>query len=96
MGTRGAALVGGARRIRIHGRWVEVRAEVASIEGLSAHADQSELLAWLDALPRAPSHVYITHGEPEPADALRLAIGLRQPWPCTVPDYRETVDVEPG
>ena len=93
MGTRGAAMVAGAKQIRIHGQWVPVRAEVVSIEGLSAHADRDELLAWLDALPRPPRHVYVTHGEPEAADSLRQAISEKHGWACSVPDYQETVDV---
>ena len=93
VGTRGAAMVGGAKQIRIHGEWIPVRAEVASIEGLSAHADREELLAWLDALPSAPKHVYVTHGEPEAADALRQAIAEKHGWPCSVPEFQETVDL---
>lgn len=91
MGTRGAAMVGGASEIRIHGDWIPVRAEVASIDGMSAHADREELLAWLDGLPSAPRHVYVTHGEPVSADSLRQAIAERHRWPCSVPEYRESV-----
>jgi metallo-beta-lactamase family protein len=92
-GTRGAALAAGEKQVRIHGEWVPVRAEVASVEGLSASADREELLAWLDALPTPPRHVYVTHGEPEAADALRLAISQRHGWPCSVPEYRESTDL---
>ncbi len=88
-GTRGAAMVGGAREIKIHGEWIPVRAEVTTLDGLSAHADRDDLLAWIDALPRAPRHVYVTHGEPEAADALRQAIEERHRWPCSVPEYLE-------
>lgn len=88
-GTRGAAMVGGVDAIKIHGAYVPVRAEVANLETLSAHADRDELLAWLGTL-RAPRRVFVTHGEPVAADALRLAIEERHGWPCTVPDYRES------
>jgi len=94
MGTRGAALVGGAQQIRIHGRWVPVRAEVVSIEGLSAHADRDELLAWVQALATAPKHVYVTHGEPEAADSLRQAIAEHCGWSCSVPEYQESVELD--
>ncbi len=93
-GTRGAALVGGATQVRMHGAWVPVRAEVANLDGLSAHADRDALLAWIGALPRAPGHVYVTHGEPEAADALRQAIEERHRWPCSVPEYLETAEVQ--
>lgn len=92
-GTRGAALVGGAPQVKIHGEWIPVRAEVANLEGLSAHADREGLLAWIGALPRAPRRVYVTHGEPEAADALRQAIEERHRWPCSVPEYMEITNL---
>jgi metallo-beta-lactamase family protein len=93
MGTRGASLVAGAKSVRMHGRWVPVRAEVASLEGMSSHADRDELLAWLGALPAPPRHVYVTHGDPEAADSLRQAIQEQLKWPVSVPEYQESVDV---
>ncbi len=92
-GTRGAAMVGGARTIRIHGAWIPVNAEVVSLQGMSAHADREGLLAWIAKLPRAPGHVYVTHGETEAADALRQAIEERHGWPCSVPEYLDSVDL---
>jgi metallo-beta-lactamase family protein len=93
VGTRGAAMVGGARTIRIHGQWIPVNAEVVNVRGMSAHADREGLLAWIAKLPRAPGHVYVTHGEPEAADALRQAIEERHGWPCSVPEYLDSVDI---
>ena len=91
-GTRGAALAGGAAAIKIHGQYVPVRAEVARIDSLSAHADQRELLAWLGAGPR-PREIYLVHGEPEARDALRLKISEQLGWECNIPDYRETASL---
>jgi metallo-beta-lactamase family protein len=93
MGTRGGTLVGGARQVRMHGHWIPVRAEVASLEGLSSHADREELLAWLAGMVTPPRHVYVTHGEPEAADSLRQAISERFGWRCDVPEYRDVVDL---
>jgi metallo-beta-lactamase family protein len=90
-GTRGASIVAGARTVKIHGSYVPIRAEIARIDNLSAHADRDELLAWIGALPARPSRIYVTHGEPIAADALRQAIEERHGWPCTVPEYRDTV-----
>ncbi|HEX7438990.1 MAG TPA: MBL fold metallo-hydrolase, partial [Caldimonas sp.] len=92
-GTRGAAIVAGATTVKIHGQYVPIRAEVAWIDSLSAHADRDELLAWVGALPAAPQRVFVTHGEPVPADALRQAIEERHHWPCTVPEYRDVVEL---
>jgi metallo-beta-lactamase family protein len=93
MGTRGAAMAAGEKQIRIHAEWVPVRAEVACIEGLSAHADRDELVAWLDAMPARPRHVYVVHGEPVAADSLRQAISHRSGWRCSVPEYGESIDL---
>lgn len=92
-GTRGAALVGGAREVKIHGEYVPVRAEVASLGSISAHADRNELLAWIGRLPRAPQRVFVTHGEPVAADRLRLAIEEKFHWSTAVPEHRQSVEL---
>jgi metallo-beta-lactamase family protein len=79
--------------VKIHGQHAPIRAEVAQIDSLSAHADRDELLAWVAAMPAAPRQVFVTHGEPVPADALRQAIEERHHWPCTVPEYRDVVEL---
>ena len=92
-GTRGAALANGAARLRIFGEDVPVRAEVARLDHLSAHADAGEILAWMGELQRAPKKVFITHGEPAAADALRQRIERELHWHCHMPYYTETVDL---
>ena len=92
-GTRGRALVDGAKTIKMFGDYVPVRAEVAVIDNLSAHADADETLDWLRGFSAPPRQTFITHGEPAAADALRLRIGEALRWNCTVPDYLETVEL---
>ncbi len=92
-GTRGASLVGGAKAVKIFGDYVPVRAEVANLDLLSAHADRQQLLDWLAQLPAAPRRVFVTHGEPVAADALRLAIEERFGWDCVVPEYRAAYEL---
>lgn len=92
-GTRGAALVAGARSVRIHGQDFEVRAEIGQLEALSAHADAGELLAWMGALPAPPRRVFVTHGEAAAADALRFRIEREMNWSALVPADRETVEL---
>ena len=53
-GTRGAALVGGADEVKIHGQWIPVRAEIAQLQSLSAHADRDQLVAWLKSAASLP------------------------------------------
>jgi metallo-beta-lactamase family protein len=90
-GTRGASLVGGAKAVKIFGEYVPVRAEVANLDMLSAHADRDQLLAWAGSMRHPPQQVFVTHGEPVAADALRLGIEERLGWPCTVPEYLQSV-----
>ena len=90
-GTRGADLAAGAGEVKIHGAYVPVRAEVVHLDGFSSHADYEEVLAWLGGLPAAPREVFITHGEPAAADAMRRRIGERFGWPCRVPAFGERV-----
>ena len=90
-GTRGRALLEGARTLRIHGRDVPVRAQVAAIDGLSAHADRNELLRWLRGFTRAPAMTYLVHGEPAPASSLAAAIEHELGWPVQVAADRQAV-----
>ena len=84
----------GAEAIKIHGKYVPVRAEVANIDNLSAHADYTEILAWLKHFAAPPQQTFITHGEPAAADALRQRIEEQLGWRVYVPDYLETVRLE--
>lgn len=84
-GTRGRKLLDGVREIRIHGRWVQVQAEVAELPMLSAHADADELMRWLSGFRQPPSRVFIVHGEPDASEALRERIGRELGWAAVVP-----------
>lgn len=93
-GTRGASMLAGAASVKIHGREVPVKAEVAALDTLSAHADWRETLGWLEGFSAEPRRTFITHGEPAAADALRLRIAEARGWQCHVPDYLEEQDIE--
>lgn len=95
-GTRGAALARGDSTVRIYGEDVPVRAEVVQLGAASAHADASELIGWLRAAPKAPRGVFITHGEPDAADALRLRIKRELQWAAHIPEYLDSVDLTNG
>lgn len=92
-GTRGAALIGGAKSMKIHGAHIPVRATVVNLEMLSAHADQAELLGWLRSFEVAPRTTFITHGEPAASAALKLRIEAELGWSCRTPEYREEAEL---
>jgi len=83
-GTRGRSLLDGATRLRMFGQDVPVQAQVEVIDGLSAHADQSEILRWLSGFKRAPEKTYIVHGEDGPARTLATVIQERLGWTAEV------------
>ena len=73
-GTLGQIILSGAREVRIHGELVPVQAHITSLGTYSAHADHSELMAWIKA--RLPAHgaLFLTHGEDDERVALRDAL----------------------
>jgi len=83
-GTRGADLLAGKPNVRIHGGTVPVRAEVSVMHGLSAHADESELIDWIASAPKPPRRVFLVHGEPRESDALRKGMEERLGLQVTV------------
>jgi len=92
-GTRGARLAAGESSLRIFGVEVPIKAEIVNLQGLSAHADRNGLLRWLRGAARPPRRVYVTHGEPDAADALRYAIEHELGWSARVPEHLETVEL---
>lgn len=90
-GTRGAAMVGGAKTVKIFGEYIPVRAKVTNMDMLSAHADADEIMSWLGGFQKSPRLTFITHGEPDASDALRRRMVEELAWNCVVPDYREEV-----
>ncbi len=90
-GTRGDALARGARSLKIHGSYVDIAAEVVQLDVFSAHADQSDLLAWLGACEKPPRRVFVTHGEGVPADTLRRLARDRLRLEARVPEHGEQV-----
>jgi metallo-beta-lactamase family protein len=90
-GTRGAKLVAGAREVRIFGEYVQVKAQVSHLEGLSAHADATEIIQWLRGFKKPPEQTYVVHGEPEAADAMRTRIEDELGWKVKMPQHLQTV-----
>ncbi|HEX8864262.1 MAG TPA: MBL fold metallo-hydrolase [Lentzea sp.] len=89
-GTRARLLVQGAREIKIHGRYVPVKADVEVIEAFSAHADADELVAWATN-GTAPATTYVVHGEPDSAAMLARRLETEHDHLAVVPADGERV-----
>jgi metallo-beta-lactamase family protein len=83
-GTLGRRLVDGAKTARIYGKEIPVRAEIYTIGGFSAHADQAAILHWLKQFKRPPTQTFVVHGEPNAAQALADYI-KKMNWEVTIP-----------
>ena len=92
-GTPGRALLDGVRRLQLHGEEVPVRAEVVDLPQFSAHADGREVERWLGNFETAPKHVFLVHGEPAGARALRQTLEEKFRWPVSLAEYRQEVDL---
>lgn len=90
-GTRGRSLEEGARSVLIHGREVQVNAQIRRLHGLSAHADQSELLRWMGEFQRPPAQCYLVHGEPVAAEAFKKKIEDELDWPVSIAQDQQVV-----
>jgi metallo-beta-lactamase family protein len=89
-GTRGWSLQNGAATVRIHGEDVPVKARVAMLSGLSAHADEAEIERWLETFPAPPRKTLLVHGEPAALAAAQARLD-RLGWPGHAPAHLEEV-----
>jgi metallo-beta-lactamase family protein len=88
-GTRGRSLLDGAEVLKIHGKYVPVRAEICELPGFSVHADREELVGWLRTATREPETVLVVHGEPTAAESLRRTITSTLDWTAVAPTLGE-------
>jgi metallo-beta-lactamase family protein len=92
-GTRGRLLKDGATTTRIHGRDIPVAAHIETMDSMSAHADQNEIMHWLGGFKRAPSVTCLVHGEPEPMDVLKARIERELGWNVKTPAHQESMEL---
>lgn len=90
-GTLGRRLVDGADLVKIFGEEIPVRADIYTIGGLSAHADQAGLLGWLGHFKQPPQQTFVVHGETSTSESFAQLIHDRMGWTARVPQENETV-----
>jgi metallo-beta-lactamase family protein len=92
-GTRGATIKAGAKEVKIFGDFVSIRAQIATFEQFSDHADPSELLTWLRTFHGKPAHTYLVHGETAASSQLRDTMSKELGWNVQVAEWMEKVAV---
>ena len=94
-GTRGRKILEGDKEIKCYGKWIPVKTQVEEIEGLSAHADQTELLDWMSDLEERPGRIFIVHGEKEGAEKLQEGIRDTYGWDSHIPKLYDMEEIAP-
>jgi len=89
-GTRGRRIIEGEESVKIHGRYIPVKACVENISGLSCHADYNEALAWMMGFNSPPKKIFIVHGEPDASASLSEKIYQANEWDCAIPEFGES------
>ena len=93
-GTRGAKMLGGCERLKLHGEWLEVRAKIRNLEGLSGHADYTELCTWLEKSKLGPgTSIHLVHGEPDALEAFRDYLLQHTQFDVDIPDHMGVIRV---
>lgn len=92
-GTLGRRIQGGAPVVRIHGEPVQVRAQIHTLDGFSAHAGQDELVAWARAISPPPRAIYLVHGEEKARTALRRRLAQELGVDAYLPLLGEQIEV---
>ena len=92
--TLGAQILAGRNPVNIFGEPHEVRAQVASIDAFSGHADKNELCRYVESLSGNIQKISVIHGEE--SQCLAFAETLRKMKPkaeVIVPRYQEAIDI---
>lgn len=92
-GTRGRQLLEGAYELKLFGKYYPIKAKIHHLESLSAHADQSELLHWMEDIENIPETVFLIHGESTSLDAFRVKIKDVHGWNVQIPKLNEIQEI---
>jgi metallo-beta-lactamase family protein len=87
----GRRLVNGEKLVSIFGEKIAVKAQIHTLGGFSAHAGQTDLLAWFDVIAPAKPRVVLTHGENPPREMLAEKIQGRFGGKVLLPDLNEEI-----
>ncbi len=95
-GTVGRKLVDGADTIRLFGEEIAVHARIATLAGISGHADRDMMLRWLEAMPQKPRQIFVNHGEDQVTDRFADTIRAWLDIPARAPYSGDGFDLLTG
>lgn len=93
-GSLGRQLVDGAKKVKIFGEEIPVRASVHTFSGLSGHAGQDDLLKWFGSIAPSKPRLILAHGEEEGRTGLAKLIAKRHGIKAELPKLRETIEID--
>ena len=92
--TLGRHLVNGEKRVRILGRFWDVKLQVCQLNGFSGHADRDELVRWSSFYTEQPKQVFVTHGGAGVSKSFAEHLKTELKWNTHVPVYGESVKIQ--
>jgi metallo-beta-lactamase family protein len=92
-GSLGRRLLDGVKKVKIFGEEIVVKAHIASLGGLSAHAGQSDLLRWFSNVAPSKPKLVLSHGEDRGRLPLAGLIRKRYGIDPILPGYGHTIDL---
>lgn len=96
VGTLGRALHDGAKEVKLFNEEIEVESEIASLPGVSGHADKQGLIAWLEGFSEKPELVFVNHGDPESADSFTACLNNELGYRAFAPYSGTEFDIAAG
>jgi metallo-beta-lactamase family protein len=92
-GSLGRRLVNGEKLVSIFGEKIAVKAQIHTLGGFSAHAGQTDLLAWFSAIAPSQPRVVLTHGENPQREILAKLIQQRYNLKPQLPELNEVIEL---
>jgi metallo-beta-lactamase family protein len=87
--TKGRLLLEGIKTLRIFHEEVEVKADIFSLDSLSAHADYMDILKWMREFKRKPACIFLNHGEKKGSSSLKKLLEAEFEVKCHIPRMYE-------
>ncbi len=92
-GSLGRRLIEGAKKVKLLGEEISVKAEVHNLDGFSAHADQEQLLEWLGHFKGKPACVFLVHGEVDMAEPFALLLKEKLGMQTYIPHFSDAAHI---